>query len=484
MSILLTVCAACALRSTTWIPVVGATGRVSLPVPKSQQDWQLTGAAWAWTEEAIKATAAQRFVNGLPALVGTGGAGAATTPEFLVTPAMKSIDFSLVADSGVDDCRAWLKIDGRTMYEAGATTRATLTGLHWDLTKFVGKTAKFGLDKAAARWVAYVPVGVEEFSKAANYHLARTLRSTKLLRLQDTAINFKGRIVFPMPPTDTCQEVLSCNMVASDGARTYRAEVESDKSALPKQVLAIDIPTPQNLTVTVTVKVRFYDTRLERGPSKSTIPTLSEAERKYYTDPHWTRPDMAQWFREATSKVGMHRNAEESDLAFALRALVFVGKEFHYYDPAKDPVFRPESNQLGDLGDLQFHWRIRAGECWRLSSVYANILRQAGIPVRTVSGNWVIGDYGHHLRDIVWIDGLGWVPVEPTSSTNSGDGKGTTKFFGVWGGDFLAGNESIDYHVLWGQQTFNVGTFDSLWFLTDDGKFSITKNKMAIVGNG
>lgn len=54
------------------------------------------------------------------------------------------------------------------------------------------------------------------------------------------------------------------------------------------------------------------------------------------------------------------------------------------------------------------------GHCWDFSDIYITLARAAGLPARQVGG-WV-ADMSGHVWAEVYIDGLGWIAVDPTTT--------------------------------------------------------------------
>jgi transglutaminase-like putative cysteine protease len=92
-----------------------------------------------------------------------------------------------------------------------------------------------------------------------------------------------------------------------------------------------------------------------------------------------------------------------------------------------------------------------------------------GVPARVVSGNIVGGGPAHHLRTLVWLECVGWIPVEPTAVT-SNKREVPMRKFGNWGGTMLNSNVNIGYSVpVNGNQRY-IGALDTLWLLPVSGK--------------
>src|SRR5262249_2222452 len=129
---------------------------------------------------------------------------------------------------------------------------------------------------------------------------------------------------------------------------------------------------------------------------------------------------------------------------FAYRVLVVMQGKFRYRIPDEFPAYQAVVKQDPQLGSWKYALSTLTGECWRLSDTYCRALRMNRIPTRLVSGNLVGHGSGHHLRNLVYLEEIGWVPVEATAAVSS-QRKPPVAFFGNWGGTMLNGNENIDY---------------------------------------
>ena len=120
------------------------------------------------------------------------------------------------------------------------------------------------------------------------------------------------------------------------------------------------------------------------------------------------------------------------------------------------------------MGDWHYTMETCTGECWRLSDTYCRIMRMNGIPARLVSGNYFGNDSGHHLRSLVFLPEVGWVPVEATAAVSARN-RPPLEFFGTWVGTMLIGNRNIDFELQGPKGKWNIGTLDSLGFGGADG---------------
>lgn len=116
----------------------------------------------------------------------------------------------------------------------------------------------------------------------------------------------------------------------------------------------------------------------------------------------------AQWREEAAG----------DNEAVVRRALAWIGEDFSY------SLTVPPSGR--DAVD-DFLFETRVGFCQHFSSAFATLMRGAGIPTRVVigyaggyrnpyGGYWVVRGMDAHAWNEVWLDGRGWVRVDPTAA--------------------------------------------------------------------
>jgi transglutaminase-like putative cysteine protease len=120
-----------------------------------------------------------------------------------------------------------------------------------------------------------------------------------------------------------------------------------------------------------------------------------------------------------TVALGRAWRAEGADAAaLTSRFLAMLRRDFKYTISAP-PV------GLNATDDFLFSTRL--GFCQHFSSAYAVFMRAAGIPTRVVTGYvgghynrygayWLLKQKDAHAWDEVWIDGRGWVRVDPTAA--------------------------------------------------------------------
>lgn len=112
------------------------------------------------------------------------------------------------------------------------------------------------------------------------------------------------------------------------------------------------------------------------------------------------------------------RNASADDRAYIRRVLAWFNAE-HAYSISAPPLGRHTADE--------FLFDTREGFCEHFSSAFVILMRGAGIPARVVTGYtggvpnrvggyWVVRQMDAHAWSEVWLDGEGWVRVDPTAA--------------------------------------------------------------------
>jgi protein-glutamine gamma-glutamyltransferase len=145
------------------------------------------------------------------------------------------------------------------------------------------------------------------------------------------------------------------------------------------------------------------------------------------------------------------RSAHPDDMDYAHAVLnMFTQQPFYY-------TLTPP--RLGDDSVDEFLFDTKQGFCGHYASAFATLMRAAGIPARVVTGYqggtfnrfadyWIVRQSNAHAWDEIWIEGRGWLRVDPTSAiapervqVNLGDTvSGDERLVGGWqvGSDWLA----------------------------------------------
>ncbi len=112
------------------------------------------------------------------------------------------------------------------------------------------------------------------------------------------------------------------------------------------------------------------------------------------------------------------REASADDRAYIQRVLAWFNAE-HAYSISAPPLGRHTADE--------FLFDTREGFCEHFSSAFVILMRGAGIPARVITGYtggvpnrvggyWVVRQMDAHAWSEVWLDGEGWVRVDPTAA--------------------------------------------------------------------
>jgi transglutaminase-like putative cysteine protease len=207
-------------------------------------------------------------------------------------------------------------------------------------------------------------------------------------------------------------------------------------------------PGPKTLAVAQTVETR------DRGAVKV---SLTEAERRFWIEPTPSAPTDGIVRDQALAIVGGRTDPHEK-----VRVI---------YDWIVDNTFRDPQTRGCGLGDIKnlLESRRFGGKCADLNGLMTGLCRAAGIPARDAYGvrfapskvQKVLGpstpDISHaqHCRSEVWLDGVGWFPVDPADvrkvvleaklAVDSPEMKAEReRLFGAWEMNWVAYNSATD----------------------------------------
>lgn len=201
---------------------------------------------------------------------------------------------------------------------------------------------------------------------------------------------------------------------------TYRVTMEPTEQ---NWVFALDIPVGRPPRVQMQLDHMMY----VREPIVDVFSFSATSDPDYVLDPELSilrrRASLAlpEGFDPLTREMASRWADEAGGNARAVvqRALQYFNTEEFYYTLDPPPLAR-------DTAD-DFLFTTRAGYCEHYSSTFTILMRAAGIPARVVTGyqgGWYneSGEYllvrqsDAHAWSEVWIEGEGWLRVDPTSA--------------------------------------------------------------------
>lgn len=199
----------------------------------------------------------------------------------------------------------------------------------------------------------------------------------------------------------------------------YQIDYEAtDRRQLVTLDLPVAAPAGSHLTADLEVVAdrplnRLTRWRMQSSPATRFGQSLSPMERmRALRVPPGLNPRTLALARQWRAQAG------RDDQAIVRRALDWIHKEFAYTLDTPLP---------GRNGVDQFLFDWKAGFCEHFSSAFVVLMRDAGIPARVVTGYvggvrnpiggyWVVRRMDAHAWAEVWLDGRGWVRVDPTAA--------------------------------------------------------------------
>lgn len=225
----------------------------------------------------------------------------------------------------------------------------------------------------------------------------------------------------------------------------YELEVEATDR---RQLVALDLPlsAPADSTLIGDYSLRSARplTSLTRWRMQSAAPLRNEPQLKVML--RQAALDLPSSFNPRTLALSRQWRSEagNDDAAIVQRALKWIRDEFAY---------TLDTPQWGRDAVDEFLFETKAGYCQHFSSSFVVLMRGAGIPARVVTGYaggyrnplgdyWVVRRSDAHAWTEVWLQGRGWVRVDPTAAvapervfdTLADRAPGTDGLFGDFGG--------------------------------------------------
>ncbi|MFP7723733.1 transglutaminase TgpA family protein [Lysobacter sp. A3-1-A15] len=199
----------------------------------------------------------------------------------------------------------------------------------------------------------------------------------------------------------------------------YRIELEPTEQ---RQLVALDLPlaAPEGARLSLDhgLHVRRALTSLTRWRIQSAPPQRYEPELRRVL--RSAALHLPEGFNPRTLALARRwrREAGANDVAIVERAMAWIRSDFAY--TLGTPL-------LGRHSVDEFLFDEQAGFCEHFSSSFVVLMRAAGIPARVVTGYtggyynrfgdyWVVRRLDAHAWAEVWLEGPGWVRVDPTAA--------------------------------------------------------------------
>lgn len=228
-------------------------------------------------------------------------------------------------------------------------------------------------------------------------------------------VRFDGRSwLRGAPPRDESPELagpareLGYRVTLEPTDRQYLVTLDLPVSAPEDGVLQVDGTVLASSPVT-----RLLDYRAVSRPGARIVRPLAVWERR---EALRLPPDLNP--RTLALAARWRRELGTDDLALVQRALDWIAGEFSY-----SLTVPPTGRHAVD----EFLFDSQVGFCQHYSSAFAVLMRAAGIPTRVVLGYaggvrnpfgqyWQVRNMDAHAWNEVWIEGRGWLRVDPTAA--------------------------------------------------------------------
>jgi transglutaminase-like putative cysteine protease len=230
-------------------------------------------------------------------------------------------------------------------------------------------------------------------------------------------------------------------------------KIVSEKSLLERKVRYIELPVADpvpggGVTVKLEVEAVLRKRKLVelKGDEKPPAVTpLTAAEQKYYLSSTARVDHNAKAFREWLDAKKLHAARTESPLAFAARILEVIRTDYRYN-------FDPDEDKRASVA-----CKTQATDCGGMAILFVAALRANDIPARVIVGRHALArkpgsnptDTGYdrpHIRTEMFVDGIGWVLVDP-SLVNVSKNRPVTAFIGSDPGDLLVLHTDVDLQL-------------------------------------
>ncbi|EFA80150.1 hypothetical protein PPL_06972 [Heterostelium album PN500] len=269
-------------------------------------------------------------------------------------------------------------------------------------------------------------------------------------------------VIMPAPPTSMNQNVRSSGLEIYDFNNNWLTNGElltTDYHYVFRALVPASV-MPQHDTGRLRgrfiIEADLYRIDMvETDQWDSSVEPLSPEEFNFYTRPSksYTLDDPIfndfinknNLFIQAPQSNGASNEPAETPLCFAYRVNLFINENFkyNYEEIGWKPIVT--TTQIGK------------GDCGCLTMLYNAILRRSGIPARSVIGRG--GNFSTpegietHCKSEVWIDNIGWMPVDVTWNLHLKDSL-VTKYFGNDCGELIVFHMDEICNIETGVSTF------------------------------
>jgi hypothetical protein len=220
-------------------------------------------------------------------------------------------------------------------------------------------------------------------------------------------------------------------------------------------------PAVNRIVYTLTYKGTLQTCALKEGTSPTPVAPLDEETRKLCLTTDRELNYDAAGFQAYLRNEGLRQQETESPLANVYRAYRHVKNKFGYGG--------------GPAHTLTNLMSAKSTDCGGISQFLNGICRANAHPARLLCGrNATSGSNGDpnaqaHCVSEVWIDGIGWIPIDATAALGKPDSE-DWRYFGRNDGNFIALHVGIDVSITQSKlngppvkSTFAVAQVPTVW---------------------
>eukprot|EP01102_Stenamoeba_stenopodia_P003152 TRINITY_DN1308_c0_g1_i1.p1 TRINITY_DN1308_c0_g1~~TRINITY_DN1308_c0_g1_i1.p1 ORF type:complete len:581 (-),score=123.84 TRINITY_DN1308_c0_g1_i1:140-1882(-) len=288
----------------------------------------------------------------------------------------------------------------------------------------------------------------QSFDPTKKYYLQR-IPSRKVRAVVSISKKLKNKahhwvVYAPTPPVELpCQKTLNCSLQLGPAKTAERVQGQVVVTTHP--LFFLHIPTEQwpplqhQGYIEYTIEAELYIRRLKEKGQDSTTDVAEPIALTADEAIVYSRATSLIDFQNAKFQKWLDDNSlhpapladgkKEHAIAFAHRVFLFVRNKFKY----------AYENEM----DRRASSIIKAGatDCGGFSILFSAILRPHGIPTRLLFGRWAASKKGTycqvHVKVEFFVAGVGWIPVDLSSSVLHDKTPLHLKYFGKDPGDFV-----------------------------------------------
>jgi transglutaminase-like putative cysteine protease len=245
--------------------------------------------------------------------------------------------------------------------------------------------------------------------------------------------------IFAMPETPTTDGQKVRKFATSP---TSKKIVDNTSLKTPIRICRIDVKKKElrkSAKFQCDAEILLYSRSLISEKSDgalSSVEPLSGPSRALYLRPSVECDFATEAFKNWKQSKSLTRIEQEGEVAFAKRVFKAITNDYQY-------LYVPEQNRAASA-----LCQTDKTDCGGLSILFTSVMRSEGIPARVLSGRWAKSAtdgetldgqryYQYHVIAEFYADGVGWVPLDPSSAILHDKSEAKLTYFGQDPGNFV-----------------------------------------------